>query len=147
MYQQLEPDHPPSFRPLALLGAAVMRLLGGSADPERSRRMQMIVDSLAGGVGWVLNARYGYGGHQVTYDGNPSVASAELGHAFRQLMVEDCLALVESVARGERRAEDVRSVASDPIIIHPLFWRRLALATGALLALSLFLRGHGAGST
>lgn len=142
MYQQLGPDGPPSFRPLALLGSALMRLLGGSADPERARRMQTIVDSLAGGVGWLLNANYGYGDHEVTYDGNPSVASAELGHAFRQLVAEDCLALVESVVRGERRPEDVRSIASDPILIHPLFWRRLALALGAIAFLGLLLRDH-----
>ena len=61
-------------------------------------------------------------------------------------MVEDCLALVESVVRGERRAEDVRSIASDPIIIHPLFWRRLALTAGALAALSLLMRGRGSRS-
>jgi creatinine amidohydrolase/Fe(II)-dependent formamide hydrolase-like protein len=146
IYRELGPDGPPPFRPLALLARPIVRLLGRSPDPERDRRMQTVVDSLAGGVGWLLNARYGYGGHEVTYDGNPSVASAELGHAFRRLVVEDCLALVESVVRGERRAEDVRSIASDPIVIHPLFWRRLALAAGALAVLGLVLRGRGAGS-
>jgi hypothetical protein len=95
--------------------------------------------SLAGGIGWLLNARFGYGGHEVTYDGNPSIASAELGHAFRQVMVEDCLAVVERVARGEQRAEEVRSIASEPPIIQPYFWRRLGLGAAAAVALLVVL--------
>ena len=56
------------------------------------------------------------------------------------MTVEDCLALVESVVRGERRAEDVRSIASDSVLIHPLFLRRTALAAGAIAALFLLTR-------
>lgn len=138
-YGSLGPDGPPPFRPIAMLGQPLVWLLRQRGEPERAARLGEIVNSLAGGIGWVLNARFGYGGHQVTYDGNPSIASAELGHAFRELAVEDCLAIVESVVRGERTAEEVRSIASDPIIIHPLFWRRLALGMGGALALALVL--------
>ncbi|MDH5201413.1 MAG: creatininase family protein [Candidatus Bathyarchaeota archaeon] len=139
MYRQLGPDGPPPFRPLAMLGQPLLWLVRQHSEPEKAAKLGEMMNSLAGGIGWVLNARFGYGGHQVTYDGNPSVASAELGHAFRQLVAEDCLAVVESVVRGERTAEEVRSIASDPILIHPLFWRRLALGMGGALALALVL--------
>jgi hypothetical protein len=94
---------------------------------------------LAGGIGWLLNARFGYGGHEVTYDGDPSIASVELGHAFRQVVVEDCLTVVERVVRGEQRAEEVRSIASEPAIIQPYFWRRLGLGAAAAIALLVVL--------
>lgn len=145
-YRQLDRDGPPSFPPQALLAKPLAWLLRRRGEPERAASLQQTITSLTGGIGWVLNARFGYGGHQVTYDGNPSVASAELGNAFRQLVAEDCLAIVESVVRGERTAEEVRSIASDPILIHPLFWRRLALAAGALATMTLLLRGRRGGS-
>ena len=135
-YRELGPDGPPSFRPVAVLGGWVTRALA-RGDQRSSERLEEIFGSLAGSIGWLLNARFGYGGHEVTYHGNPSIASAELGHAFRQVTVDDCLALVERVVRGEQRAEEVRSIASDPPIIQPYFWRRLGLgaaAAGALLA-------------
>ena len=140
VYQQLGPGGPPPFRPLAALSLPLAGLLGRS-DPQRQAKVQEMVGALAGGIGWLLNARYGYGGPEVTYMGDPSAASAELGHAIRQVAVEDCLALVESVARGERRAEEVRSIASDAAIIHPLFLRRAVLvAAGAVAVLFLLTR-------
>lgn len=139
IYRQLGPGGPPSFRPLAALSVPVTALVA-RGDPQRQAKVQEIVHALAGGVGWLLNARYGYGGPEVTYQGDPSAASAELGHAIRQVAVEDCLALVESVVRGERRAVDVRSIASDPPILHPLFFPRLALAAGAIGVLLLLMR-------
>lgn len=57
-----------------------------------------------------------------------------------EVAVEDCLALVESVARGERRAVEVRSIASDSVLIHPLFLRRAALAAGAVAVVFLLTR-------
>jgi creatinine amidohydrolase len=139
VYRQLGPGGPPPFRPLAALGVPLGGLLA-RGDPQRQAKVQEMVRALAGGIGWLLNARYGYGGPEVTYMGDPSAASAELGHAIRQVAVEDCLALVESVTRGERRAEDVRSIASDSVLIHPLFLRRVALAAGAVAALFLLTR-------
>jgi len=53
--------------------------------------------------------------------------------------VEDCLALVERVVRGEQRAVDVRSIASEPAMIQPYFWRRLGLGTAAALGLLVLL--------
>jgi creatinine amidohydrolase/Fe(II)-dependent formamide hydrolase-like protein len=137
-YKELGPDGPPPFRPIAALGRWIVRAAtrGGS---QPSGQLEEIFGSLAGSIGWLLNARFGYGGHEVTYDGNPSVASAELGHAFRQVVVEDCLTVVERVVRGEQRAEDVRSIASDPPIIQPYFWRRLGLGMAAVVALLVLL--------
>jgi hypothetical protein len=74
--------------------------------------------------------------------GNPSVASAELGEAIRRLMVEDCLAVVEKVLSGELRAEEVRSITSFLVVLHPLFVRRLALATAAMAAVLIMLWGR-----
>jgi hypothetical protein len=54
-------------------------------------------------------------------------------------MVDDCLAVVEGVVRGERRAEEVRSIASDPPFIQPYFWRRLGLSAAAVVALLAIL--------
>jgi creatinine amidohydrolase/Fe(II)-dependent formamide hydrolase-like protein len=133
-YRELGPDGPPPFRPVVAVGRWVTSALTRSGS-ERTGRWEEMFSSLAGGIGWLFNARFGYGGHEVTYDGNPSIASAELGHAFRQVMVEDCLALVEGVVRGEQRAEEVRSIASEPPIIQPYFWRRLGLGAAAVAAL------------
>lgn len=131
-WRDLGRDGPPTFAPLAALAAPIVWFAGRRPDSP----VREMVRSLAGGVGWILNAEHGYGGHQVTYNGNPSVASPEIGRAFRELMVEDCLAIVESVTRGETKAVDVRSIASDAPIIHPLFFRRLGLA--AAVAASLY---------
>jgi creatinine amidohydrolase/Fe(II)-dependent formamide hydrolase-like protein len=139
VYQELGPAGPPAFQPLAAIAVPLAGLLGRS-DPQRQAKVQKMIGALAGGIGWLLNARYGYGGPEVTYMGDPSAASAELGHAIRQVAVEDCLALVETVVRGERRAEDVRSLASDSVLIHPLFLRRVALVAGAVGALFLLTR-------
>ncbi|MGQ9571720.1 MAG: creatininase family protein [Dehalococcoidia bacterium] len=139
MYRQLRQAGPPRFGPFLALGRLLISAFYRDGDPERRQRLDETLDSLAGGIGWLLNARYGYGGPEVTYQGDPSAASAELGHALRQLVAEDCLAMVEAVTSGQQRAEDVRSIASSVPIIHPLFWRRLALATAALAGLALAL--------
>ena len=133
-YHELGPDGPPPFRPVVAVGRWVARALA-RGDSKADARLEEMLRSAAGSIGWLLNARFGYGGHEVTYNGNPSVASAELGHAFRQVMVEDCLAIVERVVRGEQRAEEVRSIASEPAIIQPHFWRRLGLGAASAIAL------------
>jgi creatinine amidohydrolase/Fe(II)-dependent formamide hydrolase-like protein len=139
VYRELKRDAPPRFGPFLTVGRLLVSLLSRDGDPERRARLDEAVDGLAGGIGWFLNARYGYGGPEVTYEGDPAAASAELGQALRQLVVEDCLAIVESVTSGQRRAEEVRSIASDAVIIHPLFWRRLALGMAILAGLVLAL--------
>lgn len=133
LYRELGPDGPPPFRPLAAAGQALGRFLPG--DPRRRRE---VVDSLASGLGWLLNARYGYGRpDRVTYQGDPSAASAELGAAIRETTVQGCLEYVERVTGGELAAQEVRSLASEPAIIQPGFWQRLGLGA-ALLGLGLW---------
>lgn len=139
VYRELKQAGPPRFEPFLAMGRPLVSFLYRDDDPRRRQRLDEAVNRLAGGIGWLLNARYGYGGPEVTYQGDPSAASAELGHALRQLVAEDCLALVESVTSGQRRAEEVRSIASGPAIIHPLFWRRLALGTAVLAGLAFVL--------
>ncbi len=69
--------------------------------------------------------------------GRPSIASVEIGRAFRELLAEDCLALTEEVVAGRMRAGDVRSIASDHAVIQPTFWRRVGLAAAVAAALTL----------
>ncbi len=127
-YRELEQMGPPAFGPLAFAGKMLAPLFR-----RRSERFQEISSGLAGGVGWLLNARYGYGGEPVTYQGDPSAASAELGHAIRETMAQGCLEYVEKVTAGELAAKDVRSIASEPAIIQPGFWQRLGLISAVVL--------------
>jgi len=128
---------PPAWAPLATWGgrlAAWRERLGGDASGLREA-----VKGLSGGIGWVLNARFGYGGDEISYKGDPSVASAELGHAFREILAEDCLAIVEAVCAGELAPAAVRSIASDHAVIQPRFAARLGLVAAAVAALLLAL--------
>jgi creatinine amidohydrolase len=132
-WRSLGPVRPPAFRPLADLGERIAgwrERRGGDATYLRT-----IFRSLSGGVGWVLNAKYGYGGPVVSYHGDPSVASMEIGHAFREVMARECLDLVEAVTDGRMGAREVRSIASDPAMIQPHFWRRMGIAAAIVLAL------------
>jgi creatinine amidohydrolase/Fe(II)-dependent formamide hydrolase-like protein len=124
-YRELAQDNPPAFPPVAAIGRGIASLSGGRGD-----RVRELSDALAGGAGWLLNARYGYGrSYKVTYQGDPSAASAELGVGIRETMAQGCLEYVEKVTGGDMRAEDVRSIASDPAIIQPGFWQRVGLLT------------------
>jgi creatinine amidohydrolase/Fe(II)-dependent formamide hydrolase-like protein len=128
VYRELRQGGPPSVKPLALIGRALAPLFGAG-----SGRVRDISDSLARGVGWLLNTRHGFGGPPVTYMGDPSAASADLGHAIRETMVQGCLEYAEKVTGGELAAEEVRSIASDPAIIQPGFWQRLGLLSALAL--------------
>ncbi len=132
-YTQLPLGGPPAFAPLMALAD---RLAGKQSDGAHNPRSSTsTIASLAHGIGWLLNAHYGYGGPTVTYQGDPSCASAELGHAFRDVMVRECLTTVDAVVSGRMQATDVRSIASGPPIIQPYFWRAVgaAAAVGAVL--------------
>jgi len=132
-YRELHLDRAPAFQPLAALGERLVhwRARGG----HDTAKLQQLVQSLAGGIGWLLNAHYGYGGPAVTYHGDPSVATPELGRAFREVMVRECLAAVEAVTAGELHSRDVRSIASDHALVQPNFWPKVGLAAAVLLAL------------
>ena len=142
IYRELGPYGPRPFRPILLLARPVISLLVRGSNSERRQRREEIANGLALSIGWLLNTQFGYGGPEITYMGDPSVASAELGEAIRRLMAEDCLAVVEKVLAGELRPEEVRSMTSDLIVLHPLFLRRLALATAALGAVLIMLWGR-----
>jgi creatinine amidohydrolase len=133
-YRALPLGGPPVFTPLARVGERVVQWWARSG--RDTAKLREAFDGLAGGFGWLLNAKYGYGGPAVSYQGDPSVASVELGRAFRDLMVRDCLAIVQSVIAGETSAMHVRSIASDHAMIQPRFWPKVGLvAAAAVLAL------------
>jgi creatinine amidohydrolase/Fe(II)-dependent formamide hydrolase-like protein len=132
-YRDLHTDGPPAFTPLHRLGE---RLVEWRTRRGRdTAKLHEAFDALSHGFGWMLNVGYGYGGPAVTYQGDPSVASAEIGHVFREVMVRECLAMIEGVTAGEMRAADVRSIASDHAFVQPNFWPKLGLAAAAVLAL------------
>lgn len=136
VYKTLRQDNPPAFKPLALAGRGL-----AAASGPRAGKVRELSDSLARGVGWLLNAHYGYGrDYKVTYQGDPSAGSAELGAAVREVMVQGCLEYVEKVTSGQMDARDVRSIASDPPIIQPGFWQRVGLAAAGLGAFGVWLR-------
>ena len=136
-YASLPLGGPPAFAPLMAVADRLGRGTGdGAHDPSAS---PSTISRLAHGVGWLLNAHYGYGGPTVTYQGDPSCASAALGHAFREVMVRECLTTVDAVVSGRLQAVAVRSIASDPPIIQPYFWRAVGIAAAAVVAAVLAL--------
>jgi creatinine amidohydrolase len=134
-YRNLHTDGPPALAPLSRLADRLVRWRtrrgGDAADLHKA------LHELSHGLGWLLNVAYGYGGATVTYQGDPSVASAEIGHAFREVMVRECLTIIEGVTAGELRAADVRTIASDHAFIQPRFWPKVGLAAVVVLALML----------
>jgi creatinine amidohydrolase/Fe(II)-dependent formamide hydrolase-like protein len=135
-YRELEEDQPPAFGPLRAIGDTVTGWVERSG--RDSAKTAEIAEGLAGGVGWLLNAHFGYGGHTVTYKGTPAIATAEIGHAFREVLAADCLALTEDVVTGRLQAAEVRSLASDAPLIQPNFWRKVWLVAG-VVALAVVL--------
>jgi creatinine amidohydrolase len=130
-YTSLGPLAPPQFRPLARVGewlAARRERRGKDASKVREA-----FGGIAGLIGWLLNCRFGYGGGEVSYKGDPSVASVELGLAFREILARDCLEMVEAVASGRRVADEIRSIASDHAVIQPGFVVKVA-AVGVVVA-------------
>jgi creatinine amidohydrolase/Fe(II)-dependent formamide hydrolase-like protein len=140
VYRELKQDGPKPFRPFLLLARPIVSLLVWGDRSERRQRREEIANGLAMDIGWLLNTQFGR--TEITYMGDPSVASAELGEAIRRLMVEDCLAVVEKVIKGETPAEDVRSFTSFLVVLHPLILRRLLLAAAILAAAVIMLRGR-----
>jgi creatinine amidohydrolase len=132
-YRALPLARPPQFAPLAKLGGRVVKWRGRLGHD--TAKLRELIDGLAGGIGWMLNAHYGYQGPAVTYAGDPSVASPALGAAFREVMVRECLQLVEAVTSGAMRASDVRSIASEHAAIQPHFGWKVGLAAAVVLTL------------
>ena len=136
-YASLGPLAPPAFRPLMRVGewlASRRERRGKDATKVREA-----FGGIAGSIGWLLNCRFGYGGPEVSYKGDPSVASVELGHAFRELLARDCLEVVEAVTAGRRVASDVKSIASDHAVIQPGFFVKAAAVMLAVAMLGFLL--------
>jgi creatinine amidohydrolase len=133
-WERLAEDHPPRWAPLERLARWLRRGGAGSGGPGRLP-LPDALEALAGSVGWLRNARSGYGrppgAPRVSYSGWPAVASAELGGAYAELAVRACLADAEAVLAGRIAPEAIRSIASDPPFIQPNFWRWLAAGAGA----------------
>jgi creatinine amidohydrolase len=130
-YTSLGPLAPPLFRPLARVGAWIAsRRQRRGKDASKVREA---FDGIAGSIGWLLNCRFGYGGREVTYKGDPSVASVEIGLAFREMLARDCLEMAEAVTAGRQVAEEIRSIASDHAVIQPGFVVKVA-AVGVVVA-------------
>ena len=93
------------------------------------------LEALAGSVGWLRNAKNGYGrpagADPVSWSGWPAAAAADLGRAYAELSVRACLADLEAVVSGRASAAEIRSIASDPAFIQPNFWRWLDVGGGA----------------
>jgi hypothetical protein len=132
-YATLGPLAPPPWRPLLRIGERI-----ASRRERRGRdatKVREAFGGLAGSIGWLLNCRFGYGGREVSYKGDPSVASVEIGHAFREVLARDCLETVDAVAAGRRVADDVRSIASDHAVIQPGFVMKVAAVMLVVAAL------------
>ncbi len=136
-YEHLAKDGPPEFAPVRTVGDKLVALQ--ETFGRDTTNLREMVTNLSGGVGWLLNAKRGFGGPTVSYKGTPAVASAEIGRVFRELLARECLALVEDVTAGRKSALDVRSIASDPMLIQPKFWPRLGLAAAAAIAVVILL--------
>jgi creatinine amidohydrolase/Fe(II)-dependent formamide hydrolase-like protein len=137
-WRELAEDHPPRWTPLVRL-AARLRALGLGSRKE-GLSLPAALEALAGSVGWLRNARSGYGrppgADPVSWSGWPAVSAPDLGRAYAELSVRACLADLEAVVAGRIAPEAIRSIASDPPFIQPNFWRWLA-AGGAASALAL----------
>jgi creatinine amidohydrolase len=138
-YKNLGLDGPPRFAPLASAGERIAGWLDRVGRKGAAEAVRTTCGGLAGSVGWMLNARSGYGrndGERVTYQGWPAVATSEVGAVYADMPVEMCLQDLEAVVEGRVRPGDVRSIASDPVVIQPWFFRVTAVGVAGLFLLA-----------
>ncbi len=136
-WKALREDHPPQVAWLVRLGERIGALLDARGVRSGTLPVRDLLRSLAGSVGWLLNARFGWGraGERVSYSGWPAVASPEVGRAYAELPVRMCLEDIEAVVDGRMGPLEVRSIASEPLLIQPHFPRLVAALVGGLLVL------------
>jgi creatinine amidohydrolase len=136
-FSSLGPLAPPAFRPLARIGEwFAQRRERRGKDASKLREG---FGGIAGSIGWLLNCKFGYGGPEVSYKGDPSIASVEIGHAFREMLARDCLEVVEAVGTGRQLAADVKSIASDHAVIQPGLFVKAAALVVLVAVLGLLL--------
>ncbi len=132
-YKNLGSDAPPRLAPLAAAGERLAGWVERSGREATASTIRTTFNGLAGSFGWMLNARSGYGrdGKRVSYQGWPAVATPEVGAVYADMPVEMCLDDLEAVIAGRVAPSHVRSIASDPVVIQPWFFRVVATAIGA----------------
>ncbi len=135
-WRELAEDHPPRWVPLLRVAGWLRALgLGARRDEGDGLSLPAALEALAGSVGWLRNAKSGYGrpagAEPVSWSGWPAMAAPDLGRAYAELSVRACLADLEAVVAGRTTAAEIRSIASDPPFIQPNFWRWLAAGTAA----------------
>jgi creatinine amidohydrolase len=144
-WKELADEQPPRFTPLARVAGwlEARAQKHGAEGTKGSGRMPLhdVLGSLAGSIGWMLNTRNGYGrsGSRVSYKGWPQIASAELGEAYCELPVRMCLDDLEAVVEGRVAASEVRSIASDPLLIQPGVLRAIGIAALAIVGLAIWI--------
>ena len=139
VYRDCRLDGPPRAPALPGIGRMLgvpLKALGFTAASER---ISLIFDVLARNVGWWLNTKRGYGDHLVTYMGDPSVASAELGTTLRKLMARDLLDEIDDVITGRVLPSEVHSLYWKVPIIRTDFLRTLGLAVSVLIGILLLV--------
>ena len=133
-------DSPPRvvYRAVVALGESLARAGFRTVmvtNAHGGPRHAAALEGLAGSIGWLRNAKNGYGRpagtEPVSWSGWPAVAAADLGRAYAELSVRACLADLDAVVTGRVRAAEIRSIASDPPFLQPNFWRWLAAGGGA----------------
>ncbi len=145
-YRECEMDGPPRAPAVAAVGTVIAAPLKMLGMKEAVKTVSLIFDSLAKNIGWMLNVRNGYGGHEVTYQGIPSAASPELGRALRKLIARDLLAEVDGVIEKRILPDEVHSIYWKIPITRTNFLRNLKIAGVVALALILALIASLGGS-
>jgi len=137
-YRDCEMDGPPPVPWVLKLGSFLGSVIRAVGFRDTAKKFDLAANGISSNIGWYLNVRRGYGGHQVTYMGNPSAASPELGRALRNLIARDLLKEVDSVIEGRTLPSEVHSLFWAMPILRTDFFRNLGLAVGAVLVI-LFL--------
>lgn len=138
-YKDAKMDAPPKVPLVLKLGKIMSWPIKVLGFKESASFVDTVFNSLAGNIGWFLNTKKGYGGKLVTYQGNPSAASAELGRALRRLIARDLLAEADGVITGRMMPSEVHSPFWDIPIIRTDFFRNLGLAVIVLVILLALL--------
>jgi creatinine amidohydrolase/Fe(II)-dependent formamide hydrolase-like protein len=134
VYRKCGFDQPPRVKIFFKLS----KIVGGALRALRLNRLadkaNLILDGMGGTMGWLLNSRWNYGDHQVTYSGIPRAGSAEVGRAAMRLIARDMLEEVEAVIHGRMLPSQVHSLFWTVPIIRTDFFRNLGFAAaGAFL--------------